>query len=127
MIERSLNPSSSTNQRVLRNLFPRPDVITVSHFTVIVYVDVKLQDGQDAAQESEEKQSPLTFPVLITEGVTNLSAPIWFTGQGHCTVFLSRDAIIAVGPVLENHFDGGFTPDQEKEIALKRWPPGYQS
>ena len=61
------NPSSSTNQRVLRSLFPRPDVATVSHFAVFVVVDVQLQDGQDAARESEEKQSSVPFPVLITE------------------------------------------------------------
>ena len=67
VIERSLNPSSSTNQRVLRSLSPRPDVPTVLHFAVIVYVDVLLQDGQAAAWESEEKQSSVTFPVLITE------------------------------------------------------------
>ena len=67
VIERSLNPSSSTNQRVLRNLFSRPDVATVLHFAVVVYVDVQLQDGQAAARESEEKQSSVTFPVLITE------------------------------------------------------------
>ena len=67
VIERSLNPSSSTNQRVLRNLFPRSDVATVLHFAVIVYVDVQLQDGQAEAQESKEKQSSVTFPVLITE------------------------------------------------------------
>ena len=41
--------------------------------------------------------------------------------------FSSRDAIIVVGSVLEKHFDGDFTPDQEKEITFKRWPPGYQS
>ena len=39
----------------------------------------------------------------------------------------ARDAIIVVGSVLEKHFDGDFTPDQEKEITFKRWPPGYQS
>ena len=33
----------------------------------IVYVDVQLQDGQAAAGKSEEKQSSVTFPVLITE------------------------------------------------------------
>ena len=67
VIERSLNPSSSINQRVLRNLFPRSDVATALHFDVVVYVDVQLQDGQAAARESEEKQSSMTFPVLITE------------------------------------------------------------
>ena len=41
--------------------------------------------------------------------------------------FSSRDAIIVVGSVLEKHFDGDFTPDQEKKITSKRWPPGYQS
>ena len=41
--------------------------------------------------------------------------------------FSSRDAIIVVGSVLEEHFDGDFTPDQEKEVTFKRWPPGYQS
>ena len=41
--------------------------------------------------------------------------------------FSSRDAIIVVGFVLEKHFGGDFTRDQEKEITFKRWPPGYQS
>ena len=39
----------------------------------------------------------------------------------------SRDGIFVVGSVLEKHFYGDFTPDQEKEITFKRWPPGYQS
>ena len=41
--------------------------------------------------------------------------------------FSSRDAIIVVGFVLEKHFVGDFTWDQEKEIIFKRWPAGYQS
>ena len=41
--------------------------------------------------------------------------------------FSSRDAIIVVDSLLEKHFDGDFTPDQEKKITFKRWPPGYQS
>ena len=49
VIVRKLNPSSSTNQRVLRSLFPRSDVATVSHFAVFVEVDVQLQDGEAAA------------------------------------------------------------------------------
>ena len=67
VIVRRLNPSSSTNQRVLRSLFPRPDVATVSHFAVFVDVYVQLQDGQAEVRDSEEKQSSVTFPVLITE------------------------------------------------------------
>ena len=35
--------------------------------------------------------------------------------------------MIVVGSVLEKHVDGDFTPDQEKGITFKRWPPGYQS
>ena len=38
--------------------------------------------------------------------------------------FSSRDAIIVVGSVLEKHFDGDFTPDQEKEITFKRFSTG---
>ena len=41
--------------------------------------------------------------------------------------FSSRDAIIVVSSALEKHFDGDFTQDQDKEIAFKRRPPGYQS
>ena len=41
--------------------------------------------------------------------------------------FSSRDAIIIFGFVLEKHFEGDFTPDQEKEITFKRWPSGDQS
>ena len=46
VIVRSLNPSSSTKQRVLKNLFPRPDVATILHFAVC---EVQLQVGQAAA------------------------------------------------------------------------------
>ena len=49
------DPSSSTNQRVLRSLFPRPDVATVSHFAVFVDVDVQLQDGEAAAWGKRRK------------------------------------------------------------------------
>ena len=87
VIERSLNPSSSTNQWVLRNLFPRPDVATVSHFAVIAYADVQLQDGQDAARGKRRKAVIRDISGVDHWGVTNLSAPIWFTGQGHRTVF----------------------------------------
>ena len=55
VIVRRLNPSSSTNQRVLRSLFPRPDVAIVSHFAVFVDVDVQLQDGQAAARGQRRK------------------------------------------------------------------------
>ena len=55
VVERRLNPSSSTNQRVLKSLFPRPDVATVSHFAVFVVMDVQLQDGQAAAPGQPRK------------------------------------------------------------------------
>ena len=84
---RSLNPSSPTNQQVLRSLFPRPDVATVLHFAVIVHVDVQLQDGQTAARGKRRKAVIRDVSGVDHRGVTNLSAPISFTGQGHCTVF----------------------------------------
>ena len=87
VIERRLNPSSSTNQRVLRSLFPRPDVATVSHFAAFVDVDVQPQDGQAAAPGQRRKAVIRDISGVDHWGVTNLSAPIWFTGQGHCTVF----------------------------------------
>ena len=55
VIVRRLNPSSSTNQRVLRSLFPRPDVAIASHFAVFVEVEVQLQDGQAAARGQRRK------------------------------------------------------------------------
>ena len=87
VIVRRLSPSSSTNQRVLRSLFPRPDVATVSHFAVFVDVDVQLQGGQAAARGERRKAVIRDISGVDHWGVTNLSAPIWFTGQSHCTVF----------------------------------------
>ena len=87
VIVRRLNPSSSANQRVLRSLFPRPDVATVLHFAVFVDVDVQLQDGQAAARGQRRKAVIRDISGVEHWGVTNLSAPIWFTGQRHCTVF----------------------------------------
>ena len=83
----SLNPSSSTNQRVLRSLFPRPDAAAVLHFAVFVDVDVQLQDGQAAARGKRRKAVIRDTSGVDHRGSTNLSAPISFTGQGHCIVF----------------------------------------
>ena len=87
LIVRSLNPSSSTNQGVLSSLFSRPVVTTVLHFAVIVHVNVQLLDGQAAARGKRRKAVIRDISGVDHWGVTNLSAPIWFTGQGHCTVF----------------------------------------
>ena len=87
LIVPSLNPSSSTNQRVLRGLFPGPDVAAVLHFAVIVYVDVQLQDGQAAARGKRRKAVIRDTSGVDHRGATNLSAPISFTGHGHCTLF----------------------------------------
>ena len=80
---------------------------------------VRMQIG-----DSEEKQSSVTLPVLITEPYTDLEC----TNLVHWTEalhrFSSRDAIIVVSSASEKHFDGDFTQDQEKEITFKRWPPG---
>ena len=83
LIVRSLNPSSPTNQRVLRSLFPRPDVATVLHLAVvIVYVDVRLQDGQAAARGKRRKAVSRDVSGVDHRGVTNLGAPISFLDRG---------------------------------------------
>ena len=87
VIVRSLNPSSSANQRVLMSLFLRPDVATVLHFAVIVYVDVQLQVGQAAARRKRRNAVIRDISGVDHSGVTNLSAPIWCTRQGNSTVF----------------------------------------
>ena len=87
VIVRRLNPSSSTNQRVLSSLFPRPDVATVSHFAVFADVVVQLQDSQAAARGKRRKAVIRDISGIDHWGVTNLSAPISFAVQGHCNVF----------------------------------------
>ena len=85
VIVRSLNPSQ--NQRVLKNLFPRPDIATVLYFAVFMYVDVQLQVGQAAARGQRRKAVIRDISGVDHRGVTNLSASIWFTGGRYCTVF----------------------------------------
>ena len=87
MIVRSLNPSSSTNQRVLKNLFPRPIIATVLHFAVFMYVDVQVQVGQAAARGQRRKAVIRAISGVDHPRVTNLSASIWFMGERYCTVF----------------------------------------
>ena len=75
------------NQRVLKSLFPRPDVTTVLHFTVFVIVDVQLQVGQATARGQRRKAVIRDISGDSHRGVTNLSASICFPGERHCTVF----------------------------------------
>ena len=58
-----------------------------SHFAVFVVVDVQLQDDQAAAQGRRRKAVIHDTSGVDHRGVTNLSAPIWFTGQGHIAPF----------------------------------------
>ena len=68
VIARSINPASFTKSASFRSLFRRTNVATVLHFTVFLYVEAQLQVGQAAARgESEEKQSSVTLPVLVTQ------------------------------------------------------------
>ena len=55
------------NQRVLKNLFLRPDVAAVLHFPVFVYADVQTQAGQAAAQGQGRKAVIRDISVLITK------------------------------------------------------------
>ena len=79
-----------------------------------------------SAGGSKGKQSSVTFPVLSPRRneLECINLVYW---REAVYGFSSRDAIIAVGFVLEKHFDGDFTADQEKDITFKRWPPGFQS
>ena len=126
VIVRRLNPSSSTNQLVLRSLFPRPDVATVSHFAVFVDVDVTAARSGCSAGTAKKSSHPWHFRCCsLRRNELECTDLVHWTEALHR--FSSRDAIIVVGSVLEKHFDGDFTPDQEKKITFKRWPPGYQS
>ena len=129
VIVRRLNPSSSTNQRILRSLFPRPDVATVSHFAVFADVDVQLQDGRAAARGSgkaKKSSHPWHFRYWsLRRNELECTNLVRWTEALHR--FSPRDAIIVVGSVLEKYFGGDFTRDQEKENTFKRWPPGHQS
>ena len=126
---RRLNPawSSSTNQRVLRSLFPKPDVATV--FALRCFRG----RGCTAARRSgcsvgkaKKSSHPWHFRCWsLRRNELECTDLAYWTEALHR--FSSRDAIIVVGSVLEKHFDGDFTQDQEKEITFKRWPPGYQS
>ena len=78
------------------------------------------------ARKAKKSSHPWHFPCWSLRHneleCTNLVHWTWALHR-----FWARDAIIVVGSVLEKHFEGDFTPDQEKEITFKRWPPGYQS
>ena len=114
-------------QRVLRSLFPRPDVATVSHFAVFVDADVPLQDGQAAARGQRRKAVTRDISGVDHRGVTNLSAPIWFTGQRHCTVLRYVMQLSLLVLCWKSTLTVILPHDQEKNITFKRWPPGYQS
>ena len=106
--------------------------MSLPFYTSLFFFNAQLQVGQAAARGTGERREAV---IRDTSGVghrsvTNLSAPIWFHWTAAKNRFSSRDAIIVVDSdisVLEKHFDGDFTPDQEKEITFKRWPPGYQT
>ena len=86
------------------------------------YRSVRLQRGGERREAVIRDASGVGH-----RSVTNLSAPIWFHWTAAKHRISSRDAIIVVDSVLEKHFDVHFTPDQEKEIPFKRWPPGCQT
>ena len=57
VIARSINPSSFTKSASFRSLFRRPNVATVLHFTVFLYVDAQLQVSQAAARGRAKRSS----------------------------------------------------------------------
>ena len=90
-------------------------------------MDVHLQVGQAAARGQRRKAVIRDISGVGHGGVSNSSTSIWFTGERHCTVFRHVMQLSLFGLVLEKHFDGDFTADQEKDITFKHWQPGYQS
>ena len=114
------------NQRGLKNLFPRHDVATVLQVFSCTWM-CRCRIGRAAVRGQRRKAVIRDISGVDHWRLTNLSAPIWYNARRQCTVFSSRDTIIVVNAGLEKHFDGDFSPENEKEITFKRWPPGYQS
>ena len=103
------------NQRVLRSLFPRPDVATVLHFAVIVYVHGCAAAGRSDCSAGKAKKSSYPWRFRCWSPRRNeleCTDLVHWTGASHR--FSSRDGIFVVGSVLEKHFDGDFSQDQEK-------------
>ena len=67
--------------------FRNPMSLPFSHFAVFVVVDIQLQDDQAAARGKRRKAVIRDTSGVDHWGETNLSAPIWLTGQRHYTVF----------------------------------------
>ena len=76
VIERSINPSSFAKPASFRSLFRRPDVATILHFAVFVYVVAQLQVGQAAARGQWRKAVVHDTCGVGDRSVTNLSTPI---------------------------------------------------
>ena len=117
VIVRRLNLSSPTNQRLLRSLFPTPwpAAATVSHFAVLIRRCGCAAAGRSGCSAGKAKKSshPWHFRCWsLRHNELKCTDLVHWTGALHR--FSSRDAIIVVGSVLKKHFDGYFTPDQEK-------------
>ena len=92
MIVRSLNPPSSTKPASFEVRLSKSRCRCRFALRCFVFVYVQLQLGQAAAQRQRKKAVIRDISGVATfghPGVTNLSAPIWFTGERHCTVFRS--------------------------------------
>ena len=101
-----LNPSSSTNQRVLRSLFPRTSLFRSSLFS---WTWVQLQDGGCSAGTAKKSSHHIS-------GVDLRRNELECTDLVHWTEALFFvDAIIVVGS--EKHFDGDFTPDSLSNVG----------
>ena len=127
VIVRCLNPSSSTKPAGFEEL------VSKTRFCYSFALLCFRVRGCTAAGffrlkrgESEEKQSSVTFRCWSPRR-NELECINLVSWREALYGFSSPDVIMVVGFVLEKHFGGDFTPDQEKEITFKRWPPGYQS
>ena len=99
--------------------FPRPDAATV--FALRCFRGrgcTAARRSGCSAGKAKKSSHPWHFRCWsLTRNELECTDLVYWTGALHR--FSSRDAIIVVGSVLEKHFDGDFTQDQEKEITFK--------
>ena len=102
------------NHRVLRSLFPRPDVSTVLLFAVFLLVAVQSRWSGCRSGTAKKSSHPWHFRC-------------WSRSRNdlECTNLVHSEAlyrfsstIIVVGSEWEKHFDGDFSQD----LTFKRWP-----
>ena len=86
----------------------------------------RLQRGE--SEEKRRKAVICEISGVDHRGIKNLSAPIWFPGWRHCTVFshLMQVSLLVLCKKSTLTVIVPYYWDQEKQTTFKHWPPGYQ-